>query len=677
VQPIAGRDFRPDEEAPQAPPVAILGHHVWTSRYNADPGVIGHIVRLNGVAVTIVGVMPKGFRFPLSTDIWQPLAARAGGSDQSRESRTLSAFARLRDGVTIEQARAEVDGILADVGSADSTARVQPRLILLRDRYVPQEVGLLMRALLEAVLFVLLIACADVANLFLARTCARTHEFAARVALGATRWDIVRQLVIENMAVSIMATIVGFVLSVGAIRLLWVSLAATKPPFWLELRFDARVFAFGAAVALIAGLFPVLVPALRASRTSINEVLKEGGSQGTYGARATRWSHAFITAELALTLVLLCGAAIVMRSFLELSKIDFGIETRGLTVARLQLPSAKYDTSQKRSVFYDELGARLRRIGAFSGATVASGPPGGGGTRRIPVIPGRTETAGSELPFVAMVAVGSDYFRTLPAPIVRGRAFTRDDEMPGRDYAVIDERVAATYFALDDPIGRRIALKEMPDDNQPESWLTIVGVSRAVRQGIFQDLPVVYLPFRAQPVATLLVRGPEDSAAVAAQIRAELRNLDPDLPIFEVQSLDEFLSFFRWPQRVFGGVFAILAVLALCLSAVGLAGVASYSVTQRTREIGIRTALGARAPQILWVIMHQALTAMTVGVALGVVGAAALSNVLPAFLVQAEPADAILLLGIAIVLVLVALAACFWPARRAVTLDPMRALRSS
>jgi putative ABC transport system permease protein len=249
--------------------------------------------------------------------------------------------------------------------------------------------------------------------------------------------------------------------------------------------------------------------------------------------------------------------------------------------------------------------------------------------------------------------------------------------MPERDYAVIDERFAATYFPSDDPIGRRIAFKENPDDPAPRSWLTIVGVSRVVRQGIFQDLPVVYVPFRAQPAATLLVRGPEDTGVVAAEIRAELRTLDPDLPIFEVQSLDEFLSFFRWPQRVFGGVFAILAALALCLSAVGLAGVVSYSVTQRTREIGIRTALGARAPLILWLIMRQALAAIAIGVVFGAVGAAALSKVLPAFLVQAEPADAILLIRIAIVLVLVALAACAWPAARAIRLDSVRALRWS
>jgi predicted permease len=679
VQPVVGRTFVPREDAPQEPPVAILSHRLWRNRYGADPSVIGRVARVNGIMTTIVGVMPESFRFPMDTDLWQPLGLFPGIAENRRDARSLSIVGRLAQGVDIAQARAELEGIAASLRQQhpETNKDIEPRLVLLTERYVPREVTMLMTALIAAVIFVLLIACANVANLLLAQASARSHEIAARIALGATRGRIVRQLLVENVLMSALAGLAGLGLSIVGIRLFSAAIASTNPPFWLQLTFDFRVFAFLVAVSLVTGAIAGVAPALGASRTDVNEILKEASMRGSSSARSRRWTLTFVTMELAFTLILLGGAGLMVRSFLELYRTDFGIDTGDLTIGRLALPAAKYAAPERRAAFYQQLEDRLHTVAGFTGASIASAPPGGGGKTQI-VTSGRREDRSAASVNATIVPIGDDYFRTLNVPLLQGRTFGKEDGAPGRAHAVVNEQFAATFFPSQNSIGQRIEWFDSQDQATPAAAYTIVGVVKSVRQDMFEVTPVVYVPYRAQPMsaATVLVKGTGNARSIGAQIAAELQRLDPDLALFDVQPLDQFLAFFRWPQRVFGGVFVVLACIGLCLSVVGLYGIANYSVTQRTREIGIRMALGAREPQVLWLIVRQIVTALIVGVLIGLAGAAALSKLIPAFLVQASSADFPLLIVLALLLMTVAILACVGPIRRAATMDPVTALRN-
>jgi putative ABC transport system permease protein len=446
---------------------------------------------------------------------------------------------------------------------------------------------------------------------------------------------------------------------------------------------DGRVFAYLAAICLGTAVAFGLAPALHVSKTNVNEVLKEGG-RGAGGAfRARRWTSVLLVTELALTLVLLAGAGFMMRSFLALYRFDIGVDTAHVTTMRLTLSGQKYATPETRLAFYRRLEERLAAISSFPAAAIASNFPMAGGAPRLLAIEGRPAEAGQTLPTVVTILVGRSYFDLFKLPI-RGRAFTDVDGAVGQEVAIVNERIAAMYFPNEDPIGRRIRLT-IPDDSSSTAtttpWATIVGVTKNVRQTNPQDNPdpnpVVYRPYRADPVAGmgLLVRAPGDAAAVTPVLREEVRALDADLPLFFIQTIDENLALQRWPYRVFGTMFAIFAFVALVLSAVGLYAVTAYSVTQRTQEIGVRMALGAQADQVLWLFLRQAVLKLGMGLAIGLAGALGVGILLRTFLVGTGSRDPLTLASIALMLAAVSLGACYWPARRATRLDPVRALR--
>ena len=688
-QPVIGRDFLPEDDRPGAPAVVILGSGIWKDRYGGDPAVLGRTIRVNDVPSTVIGVMPEGFKFPFSADLWQPLSLLPGLADQKRNSRGLEVFGRLAPGVSRTEAAAELAAIGARLTRdfPDTNKDIVPTVETFNERFNGGPIKLIFLSLMGAVGFVLLIACANVANLLLARSAHRAREISVRVSLGATRWRIVRQLLIETLLLALVSGILGFAVSIFGIR--WFD-AVTQDfrPYWIQFRMDASVFTFLAAVCLGTGIVFGLAPALHVSKTDVNEVLKEGGRSGATGVRARRWTAALIVSEIALTLVLLAGAGFMIRSFLSLYRLDLGMDTSRLLVARLALPDRKYPTVAARLAFYQTLEDRLRANERIRSAAIASNLPLQGGLSSLLTIEGRPLPAGEQTPTVTRLTVDSRYFETLGVQLARGRAFLDTDGMPGHESAIINQQFAQMHFPGEDPIGRRITLSVDPNGDGPPGTpdapttqtATIVGIGPNVRQRNFQERdpdPVAYLPFRSDPGAFvyLLARSDGEPAALTALIREEVRAIDADLPLFRIQTMDQNLAQQRWPFRVFGTMFAMFAGIALVLAAVGLYAITAYSVAQRTQEIGVRMALGAQPAQVRWLVLRQGLVQTAVGLVLGLAGAIGVGRLLESVLVQIGSRDATTLTSIVILLAVVATAACLAPARRATRLDPLVALR--
>ena len=690
-RPLVGRDFLPEDDRPGAPAVVILGGGVWKSRYGSDPSIVGRTIRVNDVPSVVIGVMPDGFKFPENSDLWQPLALIPDLEKQKRNARGLDVFGRLADGVTPAQAQAELLGVGARLTHdfPDTNKDARPLVETFNAHVNGGRIKAVFLSLMGAVAFVLLIACANVANLLLARSAHRSREISVRVSLGATRWRIVRQLLIESVLLALISGALGLAISIVGIRLFDAATQDVGKPYWIQFTMDGRVFAYLAAICLGTGMVFGLAPALHVSKTDVNEVLKEGGRASSAGTRANRWTGALIIVELALTLVLLAGAGFMMRSFLVLYRMDPGVETSHLLTMELALPDRKYPAMAQRTAFYQRLEERLRGNPRIQSASVASNLPLRGGFTRRLAVDGRPLASGEQPPIVTMVTIDPRYFDTVGLSLVRGRAFTDADGLPGHETAIVNQRFVQMHFAHDDPIGRRIVLTmdlaggAAPTGDIPISLTaTIVGVAPIVRQRNAQQRdpdPVAYLPFRADPrgFMTLMARSQGDPAALTAVLREEVRAIDADLPLFSIRTMDQNLAQERWPFRVFGTMFGIFAAIALMLSAVGLYAVTAYSVTQRTQEIGVRMALGAQSAQVMWLFLRRALFQLGIGLTIGIAGALGVGKIFEStrLLIQTTGRDPITIVSIALLLAVVALAASLWPARRATRLDPLAALR--
>lgn len=685
TKPVIGRLFTEDDDRLGAPAVVVLSNDIWKNRYGSNPSVLGQKVRVQALDVTIIGVMPPDMKFPFNTEAWIPLAQLPPAVvNLGRGNRQMFVFGRLADGVTLDQARTEFTNVSRELArrfpitNKDLTATVQ----LFLDRILGGPIKLLFWALMGAVAFVLLIACSNVANLLLAQAADRAREIGVRVSLGATRWRIVRQLLVESVMLSLVSGLAG--LGLAQLGIKWFDAqtqAIGGKPYWMVFQMDARAFAFFVAVSVLSGVLFGLMPALHISKTNLNEVLKEGGRSGGGGIRNRRWAGALVVTQVTLTLILLAGAGFMMRSFLVLYRMDIGVpDTSRLLTMQLLMPARKYVTFADRVAFLKRVDERISSIGSIESATTASNWPVGGGAPRLLAVEGRT-TPGQRAPSITLISAGPRYFDTLGVHIVRGRALTDADGV-SQQSVVVNRRLAEMYFSAENPIGRRIKLTEEFPTGPQTDWLTVVGVAPNIRQGDVTKPevdPIAYVPHNESPAmgrgAILLVRTRADPARATAALREEVRAIDADMPLFNIRTLDEFLALVRWPYRVFGAMFTVFAVIALVLSAVGLYAVTAYSVTQRTQEIGVRMALGAESRAIQWLILRRALTQLAIGLSLGVAGAFGVGMLLRSMLVQIATWDPATLTGIVTVLLMVAVAAALWPSRRATRLDPVTALR--
>jgi predicted permease len=509
------------------------------------------------------------------------------------------------------------------------------------------------------------------------------------MAVGASRWQIVRQLLVESVLLASVAGVVGLALSLLGVRLFRQSVEGTGPPYWLQFEMDVRSFAVFAAVCLTTALVFGLAPALHTSNLNVNETLNESGRGGGGTMRARRWAGVLVVSQLALALVLLTGAGLMMRTFLAQVRQDVGIDTAGLLRMRFDLTEQNYPSREQRAVFFQQLDDRLASTPGLTATLASTSPQGGGGVRDI-TIEGRPEPQGAPRPSVTFMVVGGRYFDTLGVRMLRGRALTATDRGDVETPAVVNQRFVAQHFPAEDPIGRRVRIWHPPGQlsgpewaGGPPEWATIVGVAPNIRQRDPADQqldafdPILYVPFASNPqtFTTVLVRSTADASVAAAQLREVIGALDPDLPLFDVETVDQALAENRWPIRVFGSMFAIFAVVAMVLAVVGLYGVTAYSVSQRTREIGVRVALGAQAQQVWWLVTRRASIQIGIGLVLGLGGAIAAGRVLQGSLIRVSGTDPVTLAAVPAMLVLVGLGASLIPARRAMQLDPVAALR--
>jgi len=683
---LLGRDFLPDDEAPGAPPVVILGHSLWTNRYAADPAVLGRTLRLNGAPATIIGVMPPGMQFPINADLWAPVHPTPDQKRQ-RSLRFLNVFGRLAPDAGRAAADAEMHGLAARLIAEYPQAYEDQRGIAVEtfsERFNAGATRTVFLAMLGAVSFVLLIACANVANLQLSRSLRRTREIGVRIALGASRRRIVRLLLIESLLLGLIGGVLGLTVAVVGVRLFDAAVAGTGKPYWIVFSLDYAVFAYLAAICVLTGILFGLAPALHASKTSISGILREGG-RGTTGARrARRVSGALVVAEVALAMVLLVAAGLMIRSFLKLYTADVGIETGNLVVMRLQLGADAYSSAGARRRFVEELEAKLAAVPGAGSLALSTGIPGFSAPRRAIEIEGApVGEPGVRAPAVSVVSVSPGFLDVLEAGVIRGRDFSAHDGSPGSETAIINDRMAAQLFPGEDPIGRRFRFvgPSSAADAAGEGWRTIVGIGPTLRHSAPQESQpraVAYIPIRQEPDRSflLLVRSSVDPGVIMNAVRREVQAIDRDQPVLRAQTFDELLANSRWPYRVTGSLFGVFALIGLVLSSVGLYALMAYSVSQRTAEIGIRMALGADARQVAWLFLRRGLLQLAMGLTIGLAGAFMVSGALGALLVQVTPTDPLTFAAIAVLLTSVGLAACLIPARRAARVDPLIALRN-
>jgi putative ABC transport system permease protein len=679
AQPILGRTFLPQEATAGNDRVAVLSHALWHNQLGGDPAILGKPILLNGVSYTVVGVMAPGFNYPVGARVWAPLAFSPDLA-RNRQAYFLHVVAHLRPGATVERAQHELSLVAARIArenprtNAGRDVRVEPLLSSETTRSRAP-----MTVLLVAVGFVLLIACANLSHLLLARADLRKREASIRAALGATRRRLVRQFLVESLLLALIGGGLGVGMALLCLRFPLLGIPADFVAFVPgldRLGINVPVLAFTLAVSVLTGLAFGLVPAIRASRADVNEALKEGtrGSGGSRVRGALR--STLIVGEVSLSLMLLVGAGLLMQSFTKLLQVSPGFEPHGVLSLFLALPEAKYPTQERAAAFYQRLVERVAALpGVENAATVNILPMTGMNNTRLLRIEGRSEPAPGHEPEANYRVVSPGYFSTLGIPVVRGRALGPRDSSSSPLVAAVNEEFAKTFFPGEEPLGRRIRGSGPPESNP---WFEVVGVIGDVRNDLQRaPRPEMYVSMaqRAERAMVLAVRTRGTPASVAPSVRAAVQALDPDQPVFNVMTLDEWLSISAIAQRLAGTLMAAFAALALVLAAVGLYGVIAYAVAERTREISIRMALGANPRQILRRVAGEGGKLALVGIGLGVLAALGLARAMSGLLFGVGAADATTFGAVALLLLVVTLAACYLPARRASRVSPAVALR--
>jgi putative ABC transport system permease protein len=683
-----GRVFTREEDAAGGPAVVVISDGLWRRRFGADPSVVGREVKMGlaGRAATVIGVMPRGFKFPPedqeTIDYYVPFVEEnerlRDVSFNNRASYSYPVVAKLRPGVTFEEAAAEVGTIATRLAAEypDAGARRRARLVSLHEDLVGEYRAPLL-VLLGAVGFVLLIACANVANLLLARAASRSKEMAIRTALGAGRLRIARQLLTESLLLALAGGGLGLLLAVWGVDAL-VRLSPANVPRLSETSLDARVLVFTFAVSLLTGVVFGLVPALQASKTDLAGSLKEGGRGGTSGAARSRLRSLLVVAEVALSLVLLIGAGLFLRSFARLLGTDPGYSPERVLALTVALDTKKYTDGDSRAEFFGRAVEAVRAVpGVEAAAVTRLLPLGNRDTFDTFEIAGRPSPPG-ERRAARFYAVSPDYFRVMSIPVLRGRAFADTDTSKSPRVMVVNEAFVREFFGGADPTGQRIVLDDADGTQLPPC--EIVGVVGSVRYERLNDRerPEFYAPFRQSPdfAMEVVVRSrASDAAALAPPVRAALKGVDGNLLIWETRTMDELVGRSVAPQRFNVALLGVFACVALLLAAVGLYGVIAYTVALRTHEIGIRVALGARPRDVVRMVVGHGMGLTLAGIALGLAGSLALARLVSGLLYGVSATDPPTFILVPLLLAAVALAACLVPARRATKVDPLVALR--
>ncbi len=677
VKPALGRTFQVREEQPGGERVVVLSHGLWNRRFGGDKGILGRALTLNGDVHTVIGVMPAGFQFPTpQIELWSSLGRRADQMAERGSHPGIYAVARLKPGRGLDQARSQMNTIAGRLaGEYPNTNRGNGVIVTSLHERAVRGIRPALMVLGVAVILVLLIACANVANLLLARATARYREFAVRAALGAGRWRLVRQLLTESLLLALLGGAAGLALARAGTRALIATLPIGTPRIH-EVVVDGEVLFFALAVSVFSSVLFGLAPAWRVSRRDLHATLKEGGrgSGGSSGHR--RFRGALVVAEVALSMVLLVGAALLLRSFGNMISTNPGLNVENVLTLQVALPP-RYKEPQRQWGLIESLVGKVKTLPGvqYTGAVLPL-PMGGSGWQTSFSVEGAPEPDPGKVPSTDWARVTPEYFRAMRIPLRRGRVFTESDSIDAQRVAVIDETFARRYWPQENPIGKRI---RFGSHNAPNPWMTIVGVVGHVKNyGVDQDSRVeTYVPFAQMPGSqfSLVVRSHTDPAALTAAVRSELRSLDPDLPAYNVATMERIFSDLAAPRRLAALLLALFAALALLMAAVGIYGVISYSVSRRTGEIGVRMALGAGARNIFRLVLREGALLAGLGVAVGLVAAFALTRFLETFLFGVQTRDRATFVAVPVVLAAIALVASWVPARRATRVDPVVALR--
>jgi putative ABC transport system permease protein len=674
VAPILGRTFTRAEDTENGPKVVVIGEDLWRRRYGADPNIIGRLINIVSTRTEVIGVMPSSFRFPNLAVAWLPFQLSVKNSP--RTDRGAVGIARLKPGMRIEQANSELQSLMVEVNREDpvtsygNTARAIPIRDVLAGNYRIEVI-----TLLGAVGFLLLIACANITNLLLVKATARSREMAVRTALGATRTRLVRQLITESILLGMIGGAAGLALTYLGLPAL-LRLIPVELPAWMNFSVDRSVLIFVTLVSLITSVFFGIAPAFGSSRVDPAGALRDS-TRGTTSGRGRRiLRDTLVIGEVALSFVLLAGAGLMVRSFIELRHQPLGYDTLHTLTMYMAVPSVRYPEGPKATALNQRVQEELEALPGVTGVAFASGIPLDTTWGRSLTVEGFPVLSLEEAPMINHTAVTPGYFGAFGIRIIEGREFTEDDLQKNNPrVAIVDERIARNYWPNGGAIGKRIRFGP-PADNEP--WHTIVGVAAIVKNQQLANSPRwdAYIPYANAAGDGIVIRTSGDPLQLVSAARARMRAIDPDIALTNVNTMQQLLERVSWRERFFTVLFAVFATLAMLLVAVGLYGVLAYTVSLRTSEIGIRIALGASSARVQGMILKQGLALVISGLAIGVIAAIALTRLLASQLFEVKSTDPMTYAAVAALLSVVALAACWLPARRAMRVDPIVCLRA-
>ena len=677
VQPILGRDLRDGEDRPGGEKVAVISYKMWQNRFAGSRDVLGTTIRVNAQEYVVVGVMPQKFGFPENSDLWLPLQDDPLKTKRG-EGRWVNVVGRLKDGVSADAASTELAGLSRRLESEykETNEGVIYSVIPFTEAFIPKEPRTMLWTMLGAVFMVLLIACANVTNLLLDRAAHRTKEVGIRTALGASRFAIVRQFLVEALLLSAAGTVLGIGIANAGVSAFNRSLVDVQPPSWVDIRLHPQVLLFTIAVAIVASLVAGAMPAMQAARADINDILKDD-SRGSSSFKIGRMSKALVMFEIALSCALLVAAGLMIKSVAQLKSVDYGFTKDGIYTARLGFPDGQADTVHQRQ-FFEQLEPRLAALPGAQGAAISTSLPGTSMNGSNFALEGATYATDQDYPQTSWLQVSSGFFDTYEVPIRQGRGFTAQDRGDNLPVAIVNQAFVDKHFAGQSPLGRRI---RFGNSKSTRPWMTIVGVVPNLFVSDEDDpRPAgVYVPLAQNPSSFVNIAVRASGGApmsLSTAVRDVVHAIDPDVPLYRVASLQDAIARSTWFVSVFGTLFMIFGFVALFLAAVGLYAVMAFSVSRRTREVGIRMALGAQSRDVVGLIFRQGVWQIGIGMVVGLALAMVIGQGMTAVLFNVKPRDPVIFAVVVLVLGGAALLATFLPAKRATLIDPLVALRA-